>query len=199
MGRRRRGTSGADARFAKRAPYLAGVHLAGCFGPQRTVNQLVPVGAFVAAPSPGGFIVFVPRRGIGRGSRGRCPAFGLSTTARYTRLTYLLDTLTRRGHDRCPTSFKGSGRRRRVRVRAGSSDAQDTAPQFSNFDPQFVQNRLPSSSTSAPQSVHTRGSSLEPLGSDRPQAPQNRWLGRAGLPHVGHFRAMAAFEHRRGS
>ena len=48
------------------------------------------------------------------------------------------------------------------------------AVQFSNFDPQFVQNRLLSSSTSAPQSVHTKGSSRDPRGSERPQAPQNR-------------------------
>ena len=66
-----------------------------------------------------------------------------------------------------------------------------TRLQFSNLDPQFVQNRLLSSSTSAPQSVHTKGSSLEPLGSGRPQVPQNRWFGLADLPQVGHFRAIA--------
>jgi hypothetical protein len=70
-----------------------------------------------------------------------------------------------------------------------------TRLQFSNFDPQFVQNRLFSSSTSAPQSVHTKGSSLEPLGSDRPQVPQNRWLGLADLPQVGHFRAITTPDH----
>lgn len=70
-----------------------------------------------------------------------------------------------------------------------------TRPQFSNFDPQFVQNRLLSSSTSAPQSVHTNGSSADPLGIARPQAPQNRWSGLADRPHVGHFRAMARRVH----
>jgi hypothetical protein len=67
--------------------------------------------------------------------------------------------------------------------------------QFSNFDPQFVQNRLLSSSTSAPQSVHTKGSWLKPLGIDRPQAPQNRSFGLADLPQVGHFRAIASSDH----
>jgi hypothetical protein len=42
--------------------------------------------------------------------------------------------------------------------------------------------------------VHTKGSSREPLGRDRPQAPQNRSLGRADLPQVGHFLAMISFE-----
>lgn len=63
--------------------------------------------------------------------------------------------------------------------------------QFSNFEPQFVQNRLLSSSTSAPQSVHTRGASFDCRGKDRPQAPQYRSFGLDDLPQVGHFRAMA--------
>jgi len=68
-------------------------------------------------------------------------------------------------------------------------------PQFSNFDPQFVQYRLLSSSTSAPQSVHTRGSSPRSFGRARPQALQNRWAGLADFPHVGHFRVITKQVH----